>query len=298
MRRKENKRALLIYNPRSGRKIQHRQFSSILQSLSDLGYHIDLHQTTYTEKMEYRVQESCIHGWEAIFVAGGDGTVNRVIQTLAAQEHRPLLGVFPFGTSNEFAKFVGMPADVKQSLSVIEKRHTKPVDIGQFGHTYFVNIAAGGWLTDITYKTPHRLKSWLGEWAYYPFFMKEFLRNRSESISIKTAPDRILANVSLFMIMNGNGVGPFEQLIPDASIDDGYFHLVTFQKANRLQLLYALVALMLNISDRSSLISRMKIRTTEVTMPRQMALNVDGEQAEFTQGQFQVLPEHLQVFAP
>lgn len=295
---KERKRALFIYNPRSGRKSQHRQLSFILQTLCDLGYHIDLHHTTCAGNIQLPVKKACINGWEAIFVAGGDGTVNHVIQTAAAQEHRPLIGLFPFGTSNEFATFIGMPVDVRQSLSVIATQHTKYVDIGQFGNTYFVNIAAGGWLTDITYKTPLRLKSCLGEWAYYLYFIKEFLRNRPDAFSIQTAPDHILPNVSLFMIMNGNAVGPFEHLIPNACVDDGYFHLVTCQKATRLQLLYSLVSLMLRKSCRSPYITSMKIRSTEVSMPQQMALNVDGEQASFTGGKFQVHPRHLRFFAP
>lgn len=295
--------ALMIYNPLSGRKSQHRQFASLLHGLRDIGYRVRLHNTTDAEKTGMCIEEACANGWDAVFVAGGDGTVNRAIQTLAAQKHRPHFGVFPFGTSNEFATFLGMPADIGQSLSVIEKQYTKPVDIGQFGDHYFVNIAAAGWLTDITYKTPPRLKSWMGEFAYYLFFMKELWRKTPETISIKTSPERTLTDVLLFMIMNGKSVGPFERLVPEAAIDDGYFHLIACQKGNRLQLLYSLMSLMFNVSNQGGgappLISKVKIQSTVVNVRSpNVALNVDGEQAEFTDGQFHVLPGHIRVFAP
>ncbi|MDQ0860003.1 diacylglycerol kinase family protein [Bacillus sp. V2I10] len=292
-----NKQALMVYNPNSGKKKSHKAFPMIVKKLSEIGYQLTIHHPTEFKNCDNPIKKACQNRWDAIFIAGGDGTVNQSIQFLAEEEYRPTVGVFPFGTSNEFAKYIGMSCNL-QALSIIERGNTNPIDIGKFGNRYFANIAAAGWLVDITHRTSPLLKSFFGEWAYCLYFLKTFfLTKQSDSISVDVPNKEIISNLSLFLIMNGHSVGPFEHLIKNSTHNDGYFHLLTCIKTNRLHLLFSLLAKMLNITDNPSMIQHTKIKSGCFTIPEAITLNLDGEKADVKSLHFNVLPQHLHVFS-
>ncbi|PLR81776.1 diacylglycerol kinase [Bacillus canaveralius] len=291
-----HKQALMVYNAFSGKKATHKDFPLLIQRLTEMGYRITIQQPAEFEDVVKAIKNACQSRWDAIFIAGGDGTVNQTIQLLAEEEYRPTVGVFPFGTSNELAKYLGMSCPM-EALSIIERGNTKQVDIGKFGNRYFANIAAAGWLSDITYRTPPTFKSYFGEWAYCYYFLKTFfLTKQSDAISVDVSSDQVISDICLFLIMNGNSVGPFEHLIKNSTENDGYFHLITCKKTNRLQLLVSLLAKMLNIPDNSSVINHTKIKSGCFTIPECIALNLDGEKAYVKSLHFKVLPQHLRVF--
>lgn len=295
---RENKQALMVYNPSSGKKVSHRDFPILIKKLSELGYQLTIYQPTRNNRMDNPIKKACQNKWAAIFIAGGDGTVNETIQILAEEEYRPTVGVFPFGTSNEFAKYIGMSCHI-QALSIIESGHSKQVDIGKIGNRYFANIAAAGWLSDITYKTSPSLKSFFGEWAYCFHFLKTlFLTKQSGAISINVSTNEVFSDLSLFLIMNGNSVGPFKNLIKNSTQNDGYFHLLTCKKTNRFRLFFSLIAKTLNMTDNPSIIQHTKINSGFFTIPECIAINLDGEKTHVKSLDFQVLPKHLHVFSP
>lgn len=294
------KQALVIYNPFSGKKKNHKYIKFLLQKISEIGYQITIHSSSDFKKNGNAIQKACKNKSDAIFIAGGDGTINDTLQHLAEQDYRPKVGIFPFGTSNEFAKFIGMPCNMMEVLSVIERGKTKTVDIGRFGGRYFANIAAAGWLTDITYRTPPLLKSYFGEFAYILSFIKALLVTKQPSeISIRVSPHKELTDLSIFIIMNGNSVGPLERLITNAThLDNGCFHLLTCRKTNRIQLLLALLSNTLHLTETVAPIEYSKIQSGFFTIPKTLFVNLDGDQVKVNSMEFKVLPNHLHVFTP
>lgn len=292
-----HKQALIIYNPFSGKRKKHSAFPVLLNKLSEIGYHFTVYELNEVHFINNPIRKACTQKWDAIFIAGGDGTVNQTIQFLAEEEFRPNVGVFPFGTSNEFAKFMRIPSNVMDIVSVIESGSITPVDLGKFGNRYFINIAAAGWLADITYETPSFLKSKIGELAYCLYFLKKLLfKMPSDTISINISPDTVFSDLSLFLIMNGNSVGPLERLIDEKIRDNGYFHLFTYKKTTRIRLLIDLFAKLLNLSNNLSIIHHTKINAADFMLPESISLNLDGDPASVNSSYFQVLPQHIYVF--
>ncbi|AIE61149.1 diacylglycerol kinase catalytic region [Bacillus methanolicus MGA3] len=292
-----NKQALMVYNPFSGKKGTHKAFPMLIKKLSEMGYRLTIHHVSRFKHVDNPIKKACQDRWDAIFIAGGDGTVNQTLQFIAEEEYRPPIGVFPFGTSNEFAKYLGMSCNT-EALSIIERGNIKPIDIGKFGNRYFANIAAAGWLSDITYNTSPSLKSYFGEWAYYFHFLKTlFLTKPSDTISCDVSPNEVISDLSLFLLMNGNSVGPFEHLIKTSTYNDGYFHLLTCKKTNRFQLFFLLLAKKLNITVNPSIIHHTKIKSGSFRIPESVSLNLDGEKSYVKNLNFKVLPQHLHVFS-
>ncbi|WP_158736364.1 YegS/Rv2252/BmrU family lipid kinase [Alteribacillus sp. YIM 98480] len=298
MKHTSEKQALMIYNPFSGQRKIHKNFPKITTKLRELGYALFIQKVTEREKADLALKNACSNKWDAIFIAGGDGTINNCLQIIAEEENRPQIGIFPFGTSNEFAQYIGVSSNINHALSVIETNYTKPIDIGKFGSQYFVNIASAGWLSDITYKTSPLLKSYIGEWAYVLYFLKTFfMTKQSTPITVNVSTDEVHSDLSLFLIMNGNAVGPFERLIKSSTNDNGYFHLLACKKTNRILLFVILLAKLCHLSNNSTIIRHTKIQSGHFSIPDSIALNLDGEKYQVQDFQFKVLPQHLHVFS-
>src|SRR5690606_15238279 len=105
--------------------------------------------------------------YDIVVAAGGDGTLNEVVNGLAEQDYRPKLGVIPMGTTNDFARALHIPRDIPKAVDIIVRGDTIPVDIGRMNEKYFINIAGGGRITELTYEVPSKLKTMIGQLAYY-----------------------------------------------------------------------------------------------------------------------------------
>ena len=292
------KRGLLIYNPTSGRKHTHRNFPFLVDRLSQMGYDVHLQMTGNNGDVITVIEKACREKWDSIFIAGGDGTVHDVIEIVAAESFRPTIGIFPFGTSNEFAKFIGIPMDIEKALTVISEQNSKPADIGRLGERYFMNVAAAGSLANIIHETPSHLKSWFGEIAYYVCFFQKIFSLPNDTLTIHIASDRVIPDVCFFIIINGDSLGPFEHIISEAKINDGYFHLLTCKKTNRFKLFFSLLLLLLHQKDHFGLITQTKVQSLYAELPKSIDFNLDGDQAKIQDPIFHVIPHHIQVFMP
>ncbi|MBP1969395.1 diacylglycerol kinase (ATP) [Virgibacillus natechei] len=295
---KTYKQALIIFNPESGNKKNHKSIDLIIDKLSDIGYNVTVQQSMLEDNRDNPVKIACEYKWDAIFIAGGDGTVNHTIQYLAKQAYRPKLGIFPFGTSNEFAKIIGMPCNIEEVLTIIERGKTKTIDIGKIGDDYFANIAGAGWLTDITYKASPILKTYFGEFAYSLCLIKTLLFTKQPaSISINVPLNQQFSDLSIFIIMSGNSIGPLEQLIDTTTpLKEGHLHLLTCKRTNRFKLLIALLRKMLHMTDSNTPLTYSQVNSGSFTIPESCFVNLDGEQTKVTSKEFNVLPHHFHVF--
>src|SRR5699024_9685525 len=155
-------------------------------------------------------------------VSGGDGTINEVIRGIAEADYRPKVGIIPSGTTNDFARALSIPRDIKKAVDIIlDDNKVKALDIGKVNQHYFVNIAGGGDLTELTYDVPSKLKAAIGQLAYYMKGIEMLPSLRPVSTIIEYDDNVYEGEIMLFLIANTNSVGGFEKLAHDALIDDG-----------------------------------------------------------------------------
>lgn len=175
------------------------------------------------------------------------------------------------------------------------------MDIGKAKETYFINIAAGGHLTELTYEVPSELKSIFGYLAYLAKGAE--MLPRVKPIKMRMAYDEGVyeGNASMFFLGLTNSVGGFEQIAPDAKLDDGKFSLIIVKTANVFEILH-LAALMLNggkhIEDNRLIYtktSRLYAETLDTDKP--MMINLDGEYGGDAPMEFLNLHQHIEMFA-
>src|SRR5918997_5036399 len=137
------RRAALIVNTRS--RSGERVFFEALDRLQELGVPLGV---TYAIRDPARLPETVrevLHegsGYRLLVLGGGDGSVSSVVDFLA--HHDVTLGLLPLGTANDFARTLGIPADVEKACETIASGKTVDVDLGLAGDNYYVNVASVG----------------------------------------------------------------------------------------------------------------------------------------------------------
>src|SRR5690554_54632 len=111
------KRARLIYNPTSGREEVKRKLPDILQKLEQGGLETSCHATTESGDAAMAARDAAEQGFDIIISAGGDGTLHEVINGLVPvkADARPVVGLLPLGTTNDFARATGVPRNWEQA---------------------------------------------------------------------------------------------------------------------------------------------------------------------------------------
>ncbi|WP_435368027.1 diacylglycerol kinase [Paenibacillus pasadenensis] len=291
------KRARLIYNPTSGREEMRRRLGEILSLLERGGIETSTHATSGEGDASIAAAEAADRGFDMIIAAGGDGTLYEVINGLGEKPNRPPLGILPVGTTNDFARALGIPRNLEYACELITRQYARPIDVGRAGKKYFVNIAGGGSLTELTYEVPSKLKTMIGQLAYYMKGMEKMTRLRPMELLIQgDGIEDIHEEIMLFLICNSNSVGGFEKLAPAASLDDGMFEVLVLKKCNLAEFIRIVTLALRGEHFNDPHIVHFKTNRLTVTTPDYAQLNLDGEYGGTLPCTFTVLPSHLNIF--
>lgn len=293
------KRARIIYNPTSGRELFKKQLADVLIKFEQAGYETSTHATAYAGDAVQAAREAALREYDLIVAAGGDGTIHEVVNGLAPLEHRPTLGIIPVGTTNDFARALGIPReDILKAADTVLNGEARAIDIGLVNGQYFINIAGGGRLTELTYEVPSKLKTRLGHLAYYLKGIEMLPSIRPTKVEIEYDGKLFQGEIMLFLVTLTNSVGGFEKLAPDSSLNDGMFDLMILKKTNLAE--FIRVASMVlrgeHINDQQVIYT--KANRVKVFVEDKMQLNLDGEYGGLLPGEFENLYRHIRVIMP
>src|SRR4029077_2690917 len=160
---------------------------------------------------------------DLLIAAGGDGTLNEVVHGLMdlSTAARPVLGVVPLGTANDFAAGCGIPHDPENALALCMEGQAVPIDVGKANEHWFLNAASIGFGAEITANTPPELKHLLGP-AAYAVMGAILAMNVHHYRGSLTLPDReITGSGPMAIVGNGRQAGGGLQVTPRARVDDG-----------------------------------------------------------------------------
>lgn len=292
------KRARIIYNPTSGRELFKKHLPDVLMKLEQAGYEASCHATTCEGDATNAAEIAVKRGYDLVIAAGGDGTLNEVVNGLAEKPNRPKLGLIPMGTTNDFARALHIPRDIDKALEVILKGETIPVDLGRMNNRYFINIAGGGRITELTYEVPSKLKTMLGQLAYYLKGIEMLPSFKPSDVRIEYDGKVFEGEVMIFLVGLTNSVGGFEKLAPDSSINDGLFTLMFLKKTNLAETIRIISLALRGEHLNDPHLVYVKANYIKVTAKEKVQLNLDGEFGGLLPAEFQNLYRHLTVFAP
>lgn len=292
------KRARIIYNPTAGRETFRRHIGEVLEKFEKAGYETSCHATTGENDAMIAAKQAVERGFDIVIAVGGDGTLNEVIAGVSRFEKRPRIGLIPMGTTNDFARALKIPRDINEAVDIILAGDTVPVDVGLMNDRHFINIAGGGRVTELTYDVPSKLKTVLGQLAYYLKGIEMLPSINSSHVRIEYDGNVFDDEAMLFLVGLTNSVGGFEKLAPDASINDGKFTLFILKKCNIAEFIRIVTLALRGEHFNDPLVISAKAEKISVTSDEKVLLNLDGEYGGLLPATFQNLYRHIEMFVP
>lgn len=298
----------IIVNPNAGSGKGKRSISSIEQHFNRFNLDYDLVLTQRSWHAAELARESALSGYQVVIAAGGDGTVNEVINGLMQAKIEsaasPALGVLCVGRGNDFAYSMGIPYNLERACKVLVEDQRRTIDIGRivgdflprdrfFGNCVGIGFDAIG--TIEVSKLP-RMGGFL---SYLIAVLKTiFLYYKGPVVVIQYGNNTLTQATLLVSIMNGTRLGGGFIMAPAAAPDDGLLDLVIADQVGRLRIFGLLPHFLRGTqgtqkeikTDRADHIS---IKAIEGSLPAQTdgeILSVDGTQIEI-----ELLPSQIEI---
>lgn len=301
---------MIIANPNAGHGKGARAIPEIKLELARLGLDFDL---VRTERVGHGIQlarAAALAGYQVIVAAGGDGTVNEVLNGLMearkTSKNRPALGVLCTGRGNDFAPCVNIPGDLQSAFQVLKDDHRRIIDIGRVAGgkfpngRYFANNVGVGFDAIGTIEVAK-----LPEWGMFSFliaiFKTIFLYYKGPTVRLDHDDQTLTTSTLMLLTMNGKRMGTGFKMAPDSKPDDGLFDLVIVRQVSRLRIFSLIPHFMKGTQGSQPEVqtlraARVAITALEGALPAQSdgeIICVDGSRLDI-----ELLPHQVEVVCP
>lgn len=238
-------------------------------------------------------------GAKLVVAAGGDGTLNEVVNGLAEDFGSARLGLLPLGTGNDFARSVNIPADLDAALAILREGRVQTVDVAcatlRNSSRYFINMSAGGFSGVVSEKASDAKERW-GPLAYLRAALGTLpeLQGFETRLTVNGVEHLTLATYNI-VISNGRFVAAGIPVAPQSKLDDGLLDLMIAPATTVPQLAVLVPQVLLGLHIESDLLLFRKVTRLEIESDPPMSFNVDGELIGDSPARFEVLPRALEV---
>ncbi len=248
------------------------------------------------------IAESAVRdGYDAVVAAGGDGTINEVINgVLRATPHGPTLpfGILPLGSANDFNKIVGLPGTVAEAVNVIKAGHTRQIDAGKVNDRYFINNSAIAMEPTVTIES-WKIKRISGESRYMVALVRALARLKAWHLEVRWDDDQFQGPAYLLSVCNSERTGGFT-MAPGAEVDDGYLDLVLLPEVPKIAFIQALVQLLQGKHTQRDDVIYTRVTEIAVTSDPGTPVHADGEVFSTSESRinYQILPGKVTLLSP
>jgi YegS/Rv2252/BmrU family lipid kinase len=227
------KKVKFIYNPSSGEFTIADSLDTVIALYQERGLAIvpfRLDFKTPAEGMLDDIDSTFDH----ILIAGGDGTINFVVNLMKRLGVELLIAVLPAGTANDFAGAFKIPADVEQAVKVILDGEVRPIDVGVVNGVYFVNICSSGLFTSVSQNTPTPMKNAFGMLAYIAGGALDLVNYHRIHLSLTSDGGDFEGDALTLLIFNGRTAGNIK-LARMSELDDGLLDVLIIKGDNPIE---------------------------------------------------------------
>src|SRR3954469_6205504 len=292
------RKTCIILNPSAGKA---RDLDDIVARMARLP-HAELRLTSKVGSAARFARTAVRKGCELIIAAGGDGTLNEVVNGIGENTGTARVGLIPLGTGNDFARSIGIPADLDDAIDLIRAEQTRAIDLVRVTSDevrYFVNVSAGGFSGLVNEKlTPEMKKTW-GPLVYLRSAAAALPELRAYRTTLAFDNDEsLMLELYNVVVANGRYVAGGMLIAPEAAIDDGLLDVILIPKrpAPELALVVAQIALGTHLSS-DAIVYRRTAKLTVNSKPG-MWFNVDGELVGNEPARFEIVARALNFIAP
>jgi diacylglycerol kinase (ATP) len=286
-------RALFIVNPHSRRGREHSP--EVRRRLAEVGLELVSEDAEDGQDWSDVIRR---HQGEIdrVVVAGGDGTLNAVVQGLVGTGLP--LSVIPLGTANNLARTLEIPLTVPEACEVAVRGARRRIDLGRVNGRYFFTTASLGLSVQITEELTSKTKRRWGPLAYGVAAVRALTRSRAFHADISWPGGKRHSRTVQIVVGNGRYYGSALAVAADATIDDARLDLYSLEVRHWLEILALVPSLRRGRHGRKRSVEALRATEFEITTVVPREINVDGEICGTTPALLQVVAGALEVFAP
>lgn len=273
-------KTLMIVNLESGKGNFEKKLSFIVMELKYNDFDVTI---KYTQKDfgADKIIEKYIYDFDLAIICGGDGTLNQAVTALTKLKRKISIAYIPTGTTNDFAKTLGLPKNGVMIARNLINSKALQTDTGKFNNKYFNYVAAFGAFTEVAYETKRSEKRKFGWLAYIARGIRDLGKIKPYKLRIEYE-DQIIEDEFIYGgISNSLRIGGFKWFNPDdISLNDGKFEVIFIKKPKGFfEYVSVLKALFFRDYSTDKNIIYSQDRKIKVVSEEQIEWTLDGEDA-------------------
>ncbi len=294
-------RVKVILNPYANRWGAKAQAEETAEAFRAAGVECDL-VVTETARQGVAIAEAAAReGYDAVVAAGGDGTINEVINGLiraAGDGPTVPFGIVPLGTANDFNLMAGLPDTIEESVRVIAAGKTRRIDAGQVNDRFFINNSAAAMEPMVTIENI-KMTRLSGEIRYIVALLRALVKLKPWQMKLAWDGGGYEGPAYLLSVCNSPRTGGF-MMAPGAELDDGLLDMVFAPEVSKGSVISILLKLMQGKHIHHPAVTFRRITAIDLTSTPGTPLHSDGELfAETAETvSYRVLPGKVSLLTP
>lgn len=292
---------MLIYNPTAGQLWSTFHPEQVQEYLHKHGWQVNAAPTKYAGSGSELARQAVREGYDVVIAAGGDGTLNEVVQGLAYTSVS--LGILPVGTTNVLAREFQIPLSFQEALEYLPIAQTAHIDLGKLNQRYFILMAGIGFDAEVVRDVNLPLKNLAGKTAvvtsglmnlfsHHPFTL------RLSFVDAQGKRRRLRRTAMQIFVSNASTYATDYKIAEEARMDDGLLELHIFKSRRFRDTFYSLISLALRRHKEWVDFEHYSITSLQIRGRRPTPVQIDGDTYCNTPVTIEIAPKALKVLRP
>ena len=295
------KNMLFVFNPNSGKAQLKNSLMKIIQIFSNADYEVTVYPTKAALDGYEKIKAS--KGlYDIIVCSGGDGTLNEVVSAVITYgDEKVPIGYIPSGSTNDFAKSLGIPSDKIRAAYNVVSGESFSCDIGIINdRRYFNYVAAFGAFTEVSWNTPQKTKNALGHNAYILEGIRQVGNLKPYQVRFSFDDEEIAGECIYAMVYNSFSVGGMKNISgQNVELDDGKLNLMIVYRPDNAVDFSVMLADLVTKNPNSKFIANYEISDLIVESDSDIDWVLDGEYGgSHKKVHIQAMPQAMKIAVP
>ncbi|NLY70823.1 MAG: YegS/Rv2252/BmrU family lipid kinase [Clostridiales bacterium] len=286
---------LMIYNPTAGNGVFKANLDKVIDIFQREKKLLIPIRANSPEYLDFVFEKTKNMDFSKIIAAGGDGTINIVVNAMIKNGIDLPLAIFPSGTANDFAYYFDIPHDIEGMAQIALKDNYSYVDVGKMNEKYFINVAAMGFIVDVSQKTDPNIKSTLGIISYYLKGMSEVPKLQPIHIKIESEEYSATEKMYFMLVMNGRSAGGFRRVGVNSVINDGLLDVMLVKEMPITELPGLLINFMQGNHTKNKNVVYFKTKKVRLETDHPIGTDIDGEKGSDFPLEIECIPRRLKI---
>jgi YegS/Rv2252/BmrU family lipid kinase len=292
----EKKEAVVVLNPTARKLPGRKRLREASNWFEQRGWAVQWIETSAAGEATALAGDAARRNVPLLFVCGGDGTINEVVNGLAGSE--TALAVIPAGTVNLWGREIGVLGTPVESVRLAVEGTRRCIDLGRAGERYFMLMAGFGLDATVTHGVSHRIKNRVGAAAYALSAIREALRHQPTTVTLSLDGRERSLELLMLIVANTRKYAGLTEITPGALVDDGRLDVCAYTGRGRLDILWLAVLTLIRQQRRSRKVLTGRVKKLRISSGGVLPVQLDGDAIQERPTDVAVAPQALWVAVP